>query len=214
MMFENNPELFIEETGELLQKLESALLELEAAPGQAEVVNDIFRALHTIKGSGAMFGYTHVSEFTHLVENLFDEIRKNHLAVSPEIVAIGLRSVDCIAILMDQEDAGELQEGIIQDINRLSSGLGKSSPSQQVAEKEIKTISLPIKAEDGLPTLYKISFKPSGSILHRGVKLEPLFDELRLLGDCHLQIHAEAVPDLDVLDPTSVFFGWTIDLLT
>ena len=67
--------LFLEEAQELMVKGEAALLALEADPSRRSYVDEVFRALHTIKGSGAMFGHNVLAEFTHAVENLFDDVR-------------------------------------------------------------------------------------------------------------------------------------------
>jgi two-component system chemotaxis sensor kinase CheA len=69
-------EAYIEEASELLHELEVALLELEERPGDSELVGRVFRALHTIKGSGAMFGFDAVASFTHELETVFDEVRE------------------------------------------------------------------------------------------------------------------------------------------
>ena len=73
---------FKEEALELLEELESALLELEENPQDMGLVGRVFRAMHTIKGSGAMFGFDAVSRFTHHVESAFDMVREGKVAVS------------------------------------------------------------------------------------------------------------------------------------
>jgi len=66
----NNP--FLEEAYELIAELENALLELEENPDDMDLIGRVFRAMHTIKGSGAMFGYENIAEFTHELETAFD----------------------------------------------------------------------------------------------------------------------------------------------
>lgn len=68
--------VFIEEAADLLVQLESALLSLEQTPHDAELIGVVFRALHTIKGSGAMFGFDAVAAFTHHLETAFERVRK------------------------------------------------------------------------------------------------------------------------------------------
>ena len=60
-------QLYREEAFELLAELEEALIELEQQPGDLDIVNRIFRAMHTIKGSGAMFGFDDIASFTHTI---------------------------------------------------------------------------------------------------------------------------------------------------
>ncbi len=70
---------FREEAREILAELETALLELNESPGDPEVVGRIFRGLHTIKGSGAMFGFERMAAFTHDLETAFDLVRNGRL---------------------------------------------------------------------------------------------------------------------------------------
>ena len=74
-MNENHKEVFKEEAHELLTELETVLLELETTPDDEDLLGRAFRAMHTIKGSGAMFGFDDVAEFTHEIETVFDKVR-------------------------------------------------------------------------------------------------------------------------------------------
>ncbi len=76
-------ETFRQEAADLLESLEAALLDLEQDAQNGELVDQAFRALHTIKGSGAMFGFDAVASFTHDFETAFDRIRKGEAAVTP-----------------------------------------------------------------------------------------------------------------------------------
>ncbi|MCP4433854.1 MAG: chemotaxis protein CheA, partial [Gammaproteobacteria bacterium] len=95
---------FREEAGELLAKLEAALLELEDRPNDDESVDQAFRAMHTIKGSGSMFGFDKLSEFTHHLENAFDLVRSDDLQITKELISISLGSSDHIRKLLDEID--------------------------------------------------------------------------------------------------------------
>ena len=66
---------FLEEARERLEEIEEVLLELEGNPSDNEAINRLFRAFHTIKGSGAMFGFDQLADFTHHVETLLNQIR-------------------------------------------------------------------------------------------------------------------------------------------
>jgi two-component system chemotaxis sensor kinase CheA len=87
---------FTEEAGELLQSFEEGLLELEARPGDPEVLNRIFRAAHTIKGNSAMLGFTDIAQFTHSLENVLDRLRKGTLQVTPPGMTLLLQSMDMV----------------------------------------------------------------------------------------------------------------------
>ena len=90
-----------EETYELLGKLESDLLELEENPDDQELINSVFRAMHTIKGSGAMFGFTNIADFTHHVETAFDHVREGKLSVTKKLVDFSLSARDLIRQIVD-----------------------------------------------------------------------------------------------------------------
>jgi len=93
-------ETFRIEANDLFEQLESALLDIEDNPHDKELIDTAFRALHTIKGSGAMFGFDRAAAFTHHVENAFDMVRKGTLAASPELVNIALSARDHIRALI------------------------------------------------------------------------------------------------------------------
>ncbi len=100
-MIDKYRQAFQEEARELLAELESALLELDEKRDDQEVVGRAFRALHTIKGSGAMFGFDDIAGVAHNLEAAFDRLRKGELAVStePDQSRAGRRRPD-------QDDAG------------------------------------------------------------------------------------------------------------
>jgi two-component system, chemotaxis family, sensor kinase CheA len=221
MNFEDSNGLFLEEARDLLAKIENSLVALEKQPGDKELVNEIFRGLHTIKGSGAMFGFQKVSDFTHHVENLFDEVRNEKVSIDSRIIDIGLRSTDCISLLLDGSDAGEERKGIISDIARI--GEEKKKPEgREEGEKEpagqspFAGESNPTAGEslDAPTQVFRIVFKPQPQILHRGVKIEPLFQELSGLGICHVEALCRDIPDLDQLDPTALYLSWILTLST
>lgn len=77
-------QVFFEESEEHLAAMESLLLALDVAHPDAEQLNAIFRAAHSIKGSAGTFGFSDLAETTHILENLLDRIRKGDLALRPE----------------------------------------------------------------------------------------------------------------------------------
>jgi two-component system chemotaxis sensor kinase CheA len=89
-------ETFREEAYELLGSLEASLLELEAAPQDKELLSAVFRVMHTIKGSAAMFGLDRISAFAHEVESVLSALRDGKLPFSPSIIDYTLRSRDII----------------------------------------------------------------------------------------------------------------------
>ena len=94
-------EVFRQEASELFETLESALLDLGLRPDDKELVDSAFRALHTIKGSGAMFGFDAVASFTHEFETAFDRVRKGEIKPNQDLISVALAAKDYIRALIE-----------------------------------------------------------------------------------------------------------------
>ena len=101
---------FLEEAREILVELESALLALNENPNDTELMGRAFRALHTIKGSGAMFGFDELARFSHNLENAFDEVRNGRLRISSELIDLSLAALDQIKAML-QQATGQVEDG-------------------------------------------------------------------------------------------------------
>ncbi len=97
-----NPALqtFVAECDELLEQMEQSLLQLEHQPGDRELLDAVFRAAHTIKGSAGMFGFNAIVSFTHGLENLLDRVRAGEVALDSDLSALLLRCGDHIKSLV------------------------------------------------------------------------------------------------------------------
>ncbi len=102
---------FREEAAELLAELESTLLLLEQRPDDRELLDTAFRALHTIKGSGAMFGFEAAAGFTHHLESAFDRMRKGELTANSAMIGIALAARDHIRALIEDPAKADPAEG-------------------------------------------------------------------------------------------------------
>ena len=91
---ENLQKKFIVEANEFVNNLEDSLLSLEINPDDKNKIQEIFRIMHSLKGSGAMFGFDDISEFTHNLENIYDLIKNNEMVVTKELLNVTLASVD------------------------------------------------------------------------------------------------------------------------
>ncbi len=79
---------FSEEAKELLEEMEDSLLSLEETPDDIEVVNSVFRAMHTIKGSSGLFGFDAIVSFTHEAETILDQVRNNEREIDNKLISI------------------------------------------------------------------------------------------------------------------------------
>lgn len=132
-------EVFREESMELLADLETALLELENCPEDEELVNRAFRALHTVKGNAAMFGFDEIEAFTHDLESVFDRVRKGHRKVDRELIDLTLRSRDIILIML--RDPGD--ESLRQEREELTTLFAELLDVESGAQATVNGLSKP-----------------------------------------------------------------------
>ncbi|MGO8654975.1 Hpt domain-containing protein, partial [Rhizobium ruizarguesonis] len=97
--------VFRTEAAECLEAIEAGLLDLTHQLDNKDLVDAVFRGLHTLKGSGAMFGFEALAAFTHHCETAFDRVRKGEVAATSELVAAVLSAQDHMRALVDQPDA-------------------------------------------------------------------------------------------------------------
>ena len=206
---------FCEEAHELLIELETALLELETNSTDQELIGRVFRALHTIKGSGAMFGFEKISEFTHEVETVFHQVREGALSVSKELIDLTLLARDQILAMLDSPEENKETNSlknieIITLLKKLVASVStETAPQTPHAAAE--------KADQPSPEVeqnFRIRFRPSPDIFLHGTNPILLLDELRQLGECHILAHTSSIPELKSLDPEKCYTGWDILLTT
>ena len=216
-MRERHIDAYREEAHELLSELESSLLELDSSPGDMEVVDRIFRAMHTIKGSGSMFGFDDIASFTHEVETVFDEVRHGTLKVTRDLIDLTLKARDCIRMMLEEPDKNSVTEdlasAILSSLRALASGSDcLSEPAPREKATAIATAEA-INDEEGAHT-YRIRFAPARHLFRTGTNPLNLLNELRTLGDASVTAYSEAIPPLEDLDPESCYAAWDIILTT
>ena len=81
-------EIFLDETNEHLQNLNTQILELESDPENMDNINEIFRAAHSLKGMAGTMGYKRMQNLTHDMENVFSEVRNGNIKVKPEMIDV------------------------------------------------------------------------------------------------------------------------------
>jgi two-component system chemotaxis sensor kinase CheA len=211
-MMDQYKQAFQEEARELLVELESALLELDENPGDGEAVGRAFRALHTIKGSGAMFGFDDVAGFAHDLENAFDRLRKGELAATASLINLALAAGDEIKSMLDASAGnGVVEPGRSAKILAELRGLtGVPEPRQGAAP-----LSAAGGAGDGAAARdWQIRFRPASDVLLNGTNPLLLLRELRGLGAVRIQVDTAAIPPLGEMDPERCYLGWNMVLTT
>jgi two-component system chemotaxis sensor kinase CheA len=138
-------QVFFDEADELLAEMEKLLLALDVSEPDSEELNAIFRAAHSIKGGAATFGFTDITEVTHMLESLLDRIRKGEMALTPDQVDAFLVAKDVLTMQMDGHHHGSgvdqnAVDNVCQRLKALSQGevsgapVAPSEPAQATAE--------------------------------------------------------------------------------
>ncbi|MDA8428765.1 MAG: chemotaxis protein CheA [Geobacteraceae bacterium] len=213
-MIEQHIVTYREEAIELLAELETSLLELEETPGDAELIGRVFRAMHTIKGSGAMFGFDEIAGFTHEVETVFDLVRNGKMAVTKQLLNLTLRARDHIKTLLDASVTGAAIDR--SDGDAVIAGLKQLVPGvEPVAAVRAAQESAPVaQAADGDRKTWRIRFKPIPEIFLSGANPLNLINELRDLGTCHVIAHTDLIPHLNEMNPEHCYLYWDVILTT
>ncbi|BEH10721.1 chemotaxis protein CheA [Geobacter sulfurreducens subsp. ethanolicus] len=202
-----------EEAYELLTELESSLLELEENPEDMDLIGRVFRAMHTIKGSGAMFGFEDIATFTHEVETVFDKVRNGQMTVTRELVNLTLRARDLIKGMLDASEGGEPVEG--REAEEVIAGLRALVPAPEVRDPlPMESVHAPLDTEgkgDAAVT-YRIRFIPTPEITVNGTNPLLLLAELRQLGSCRVVAQMERVPALEECNPEFCYVYWDVIL--
>ena len=196
---------FLEESFEGLELMESSLLSLQ--PGDDETINSIFRAAHSIKGGAGTFGFDQVTEFTHLVETLLDEMRDGRREIAQADIEILLDSVDCIRILIEaaRDDTSYDEDKIAKTSQALEQTL---NTAQSVTPNENSP-----KDDSGL-TLWNILFVPEHHLVQTGNDPLLLFSALADLGSLSIQAKINELPALTDMDAEEIYIGWQLELKT
>jgi two-component system chemotaxis sensor kinase CheA len=198
---------FRAEALDLLIELDGALLALEAEPGDSTLVHRVFRAIHTIKGSGATAGFAHLAGFAHKVEEAFDLARDGHLAVTGELIDCGLKACDVIRLILDEavEGTGVPWEAeVAGDIARLV-----PAPKKAAAERIEES-----QPESAVRAAFEIVVEPKREMFYTGADPVTLLDDLRELGQAHIAAHADRIPPLATLEAEHCYLRWEILLVT
>jgi two-component system chemotaxis sensor kinase CheA len=224
---------FFQECEELLETLDDGLTELAAGAEEdtvdAEVVNAVFRAVHSIKGGAAAFGLETLVRFAHQFETVLDEVRSGRLAPTVEIVRIFLRSADYLAdLITSARDSVDPKSSAGPDLLSRLAQLAAPAPAKpqpvapppvaEPADEELGFQPLALALDFGFdseaPATYRISFVPNRQFFSVGNDPILLFRALEELGEMTSRVDSSALPGLEEMDWSECYLTWEITLTT
>ncbi len=208
---------YLDEAREMLADLEEGLLEIEARPEDLECVARVFRAMHTIKGSGSMFGFEEVARFTHDVETILDQVRAGQIPVTQELLTLTLEAKDHISILLDGPREGTSETRAASDslLDRFKSVLGTASAPPPSREESCSPEQKDDQPAAAVQETFWVRYRPAKDTFRSGASPLALIEELLELTDkSRVVFHHEEIPALENLDVLAAYGWWDVLLIT
>lgn len=210
----NGMDIFITEGQELLEQMEQALLVLDQQSEDAESVNQIFRAIHTIKGSAGLVGLDDIIEFTHKAEHVLSDVRKGSIPVTSNLISVMIEVKDHLQIMfqdvLNNQKSDKVKAGgilvkleVFQQVTENKKEKSKSDVSQQDSESGKKRKK------------YLVQFYLGRDTLREGFIPSQLLGQISGLGFVEeTQLLTDRLPAFANLEPDACYLGWRMILTT
>ncbi|NVE95318.1 chemotaxis protein CheA [Altererythrobacter lutimaris] len=231
--------VFFTECEESLEAAEAGLETCKAGEQDAETINAIFRAVHSIKGGAGAFGHMPLQGFTHCFETLLADVREDRVGLTEPLVDLMLHALDCLRDHVDAARAGTDapdDEALIAKLtaaqadNNAASGEASSGEQKEVEVTQDKAPSddldldgllddlaapssaaEPVAQQPPAPGLL-VHVRPHAEAMTNGNDPLLWLRELRQMGGTCQHCDTEEVPSLDAFDPQRGYLGWTFEM--
>ncbi|MDY3559284.1 Hpt domain-containing protein [Gemmata sp. JC673] len=196
---------FLDEADENLAALESGLLSVNDGAADAEVLNAVFRAAHSIKGGSGLFGFDAITRLTHALEQLLDRIRKGQLPVTRDRIDLLFRAVDGLNVLFAATRGGGAPRAPDELIAALNAAAGAGPAAAPLSPRTAGP-------ESGT---FRVTFVPGPLLLTDGPDPLLLLRNLAKRGTVRsVAVDTRRVPEIDALDPAQSYLEWVVVLDT
>jgi len=205
-------ETFFQESAEHLAEMEAGLLRLDQGAFDSELLNAIFRAAHSIKGSSGMFGLEDITRFTHALESLLDRVRSGEVAITRKLTDLLLRSTDLLRELLAAGSAGAAaptrMEGVLEE-------LCVAQRAETYLDDKPRTRQTDHAPASSQAAAYRVHFRPPADVFLQGMDPLLILRDLAHLGESSsAEIDISALPTLGELDPERCYLAWNVRLET
>ncbi len=219
---------FFQECEEQLSELEGGLLSIEGGDHDPEIINAVFRAVHSIKGGASAFGFETLVEFVHVFETTLDLLRSNRLTPSASVVATLLKASDVLADLVrgtregvdtDTDKVAEMQVALSGLCDECADPEGPTDNDEEGADSfDFTPLTIALDAifssEEDSQSVFEIIFRPKPSLYAKANEATLLLRELSQLGAMQADCDIANIPLLSELDPEGAYLTWKIRLKT
>ena len=213
--------VFAQEAREQLATMEDGLLQMEQGNQDADTLNAIFRAAHTIKGASGVVEIRHIEKFTHILETLLDTLRNGEIVLSSEIITALLQGCDHIGALLDRVDQGMMDEDPVlkqsgevtaENLRAFTSGAPSGDERSGMVEASVGTVER-AGGDTAISDCWHISIRFGRDVLKMGMEPLAFLRYLLNLGEIvHLTTLCDALPPADEIDPECCYLGFEITL--
>ena len=204
-------EIFKSEVDELIEDAEEAFISLEQDVGNIDLINEIFRIFHSIKGSAGVVGFSEMAHFAHGVENVLDRIRQGELRISKNLISLVLESIDILKNFIDYYFEGSAIDK--EKIGKIESSLSRFKGVAEEVEFKIegKKAVKPVKK----PKYFGLHLELQEDIFFRGQDPILLLRELKDLGDFDsIRANITKIPVLEEIHPHHNYIFYDLVLRT
>lgn len=210
--------VFAQESREQLTEMEAGLLRMEQGEQDAETINTIFRAAHTIKGASGVVELPQIERFTHALENVLDKLRNNEIGVSSDLITVLLKGCDHLNALITRVEGGILEadeglsatgEALAEELRQLAGGVPATATESlpETTDAALELDGLGIATSD----CWHISIRFGRDVLKNGMDPLSFLRYLLSLGEiAHMSTLADAMPDADAMDAECCYLGFEI----
>ena len=208
---------FVEESIELLQQMEEAVLELDSRPGDRALVDQLFRGMHTIKGGAAVVMRPDLADYAHRLESLLDQVRGGQVSAGKTLISTLLEAIDCVGLFISGIPGGlavdqTRVDASIQNVSALVESATHSPLEVQEAGESVSSALTAIASKKSQAYLVTLKFNPQ--MPEQGGDPLLLLKELAELGDCITVVHPGKLPDIAEFNASRLYVWWSIKLTT
>ncbi len=207
---------YFTECAERLETIEKRLAELSENPDgdAAEAIDEVFRAVHSIKGGAGAFNFDAVVTLAHGFEAAMDELRSGRKTLSPAILDELVSASDVLAgVIEATRDGGDVAKADIATtvaaFERMIAGDNTTPPAKKPPSQ-----ATPTAPKDGQPQTYRIGFEPKPDLFRTANEPLLLLRQLGAMGELSVEVETKRLPSLAELNPEDAYLSWTLELTT
>ena len=209
--FEQFKRMFLDECGEHIKTLEATLSALLRGMRSQDLVDDAFRAIHSIKGGAGMFGFDRIVPFAHIFESVLDHIRTGQIGPSEPLLRASLRATDILAdVILAAASGTDLAIGYERQTIETLERLAKTGNSKPLSGE----VNQPPEIAQKNLVAYIVTFRPHIGLLRSANEPLLIINQLETLGNLKTSVDASALPPLAEMNATDAYLCWTFELET